>query len=130
MADYKYNDDLDNPDKLRELIPVARNQEPVPEGLGFVATQFFYTVRGIYILMQYKFLTEEQAEKKIGNLIHRYSMWAKTSRFQAELSHIQGEAIQKSEWARVAIRKEKDPEKKLELALECIRLITGDKMVK
>ena len=115
--------------KLKEIERMARNQMPMPSEITIDEQKFYVIVRDIYRKYDQNEVDRNQAVIERNQARAALEKQVELNNMMSNMFNRIGANLQRSEELRYKINKEKNAEKKLELALECIRLLTGDELV-
>ena len=113
---------------VKDIDLSAFNNKKMPDGLTYYEMKYFQAIRNLYSQFKRGYITEEDAlseKTKLEAVFRQEEQYVDSfSKKQCELYN----NVTKSEELRIEINKCDDPAKKLELALKCISLLTGDKL--
>lgn len=115
--------------ELKEIERMARNQMPMPSEITIDEQKFYVIARDIYRKYDQNEIDQSQAVKERNQARLALKKQVELNNMMADMFNQTHENLQRSEELRCKINKEENTEKKLELALECIRLLTGDELV-
>ena len=114
---------------LKEIEEFAYRQSEIPSSLTIDEQKFFVVMRNIYYLYHNNIIGQSQAVSEKKKAYSALQKQMEINTMMADMFNQTHENLQRSEELRCKINKEENTEKKLELALECIRLLTGDELV-
>lgn len=115
--------------EFKEIEVLAQKHAPMPERLDYFEMLAFQMLRGLYTTYQAKKIDLKHAAAEKRAIKKKLYEQQKLAKLEADILNQCGEAIRKSERLRIAINKAESAEEQRKLAIECISLITGDKMI-
>lgn len=115
--------------EFKEIEVLAQKQAQMPERLDYFEMLAFQMLRGLYTTYQAKKIDLKHAAAEKRAIKKKLEEQQKLAKLEADILNRCSEAIKKSERLRIAINKAESAEEQRKLAIECISLITGDKMI-
>lgn len=115
--------------ELKELERLACENYPLPDELCLPEIWFYEAMRNVYRQYRAGTIQKEVAVQEKREVYRAYRDETKRQELMKTCMTRQQENLMRSDRLRCEINLEKDPIKRLELALECVRCLTGDELV-